>query len=255
MLFYLQARAKRELAYGYQPRYKEMTDDVRWHREYELEEDEEGGEENEEIGGGSEAVSESSDEALADAELKNILTAVLHNDTEFSGMNENVFFMYLRLMEVEADLNRSLAALTQLGSTTLQPLYSSTVQTYVKGNEAHNSEINFLLNRLLQLRISKGLTYLNVLKEGRGNMKYSNDSTVDAEVRLIFAKLMVYAQMYNLSYKNFLASLEALPVPERKKCPFLKAWVSLICFSRFLISARNENCCPASFSNQTRNEL
>jgi len=274
----LQIRSKRELGTLYQTRYKEVAEDLQgptyqtryqgegedlkdvfWDKEYELEEEEEEEEEvnSSEVPGSS--TSRPDDDLLADAELKSVLSLLLHNDTDFSTMNENVFVMYLRLMELEADLNRSVAALTQLGSSTPEPLYTSTVQTYVRGNSGHNVEINALLNRLLQLRVTKGLTYLDGLKESASGkaVRYSDNAKLDSEVKQIFARLMVFGRLYNISFKNYLASLEAMP-PVKEVCPYQKAWISMICLSKFLAGLRNEienQCCSLSSTSPPRTEL
>lgn len=172
-------------------------------------------------------------------------------------MNQNVFVMYLRLMEVEVDFNRSMNALAQLafvGTTTPKPFYTSTTQAYVRGNSEANAEINRLLNRLLDLRLTKGLAYLAVMKTDAAGVtpNYSSDPDIDAEVRQIFAKLMVYAKMYNLSFRKYLARLEEMPTLE-KKCSLKPVLITVVCISKFLTSLRTqmEHCCSSLTTNTT----
>jgi hypothetical protein len=208
------------------------------------EEGEEEEEQQEKEGGNSSSVTK--DELLADQELKSIVTLLLHNDSDFSAMNENVFVMYLRLVDVEAELNRSLAALIQLEPTTPEPLYSTTIAAYVKSSAAHNLEVNRLLNRLLQLKFSKGLNY-QPLKDASSiqAVTFSSDPIVNAEVHSVLAKLKIMATRYQLSFKQFFESLETLAAPPPKLCPPQTGWTTMICFSRFLTKLRAgfEHCC------------
>jgi len=218
-----------------------------WNQEYEMEEEEgEEGGGGEELEGGNSSSSVTKDELLADQELKSIVTLLLHNDSDFTAMNENVFVMYLRLMDVEAELNRSLTALIQLEPTTPEPLYSTTIAAYVKSNVAHNLEVNRLLNRLFQLKFTKGLNYQS-LKEASSiqAITFSSDPTVNAEVQSTLAKLKILATRYQLSFKNFFAALEAMSTPPPKLCPPKSGWTTMICFSRFLTKWRVglEHCC------------
>ena len=122
---FFQARSKRDVGYFYTARYKEIQDD--WNADYEADEsqlevpetlgvassdddddDDDDGDDEEELFSAS-----PEDEALADQELKSIVTRLLHNDSDFLTLNENIFLLYLRLMDVEAELNRSVAAVVQ----------------------------------------------------------------------------------------------------------------------------------------------
>jgi len=264
---FFQARSKRDVGYFYTARYKEIQDD--WNADYEADEsqlevpetlgvassddddDDDDGDDEEELFSAS-----PEDEALADQELKSIVTRLLHNDSDFLTLNENIFLLYLRLMDVEAELNRSVAAVVQEAFETTDLPFITTTKVYVETNPEHNSEVNRLLNRLVYLRFTRGLVYLKVLKSIDKALKFSSESELDSEVRNIFVQLKVLAALYGLDFKQFLADLETATVP-KKPCPVRGLWKNVVCSSKFLAGIRKsvDHCCPKVKPENTRVEL
>lgn len=150
-------------------------------------------------------------------ELKTFLSSLLRNDSDFVAMNENIFVIYTRLLELEGKLNNSILAFidsakAQLVATTdPTPRFTTTTQVYVGSNTADNAEINLLLNRLAELRYQNGLEIIASLKSNLplNQVKFSVNVVVDEEVHTILYRLKEFSQMYGLSFKTYLEKMEA----------------------------------------------
>lgn len=156
-------------------------------------------------------------------ELKTFLSSLLRNDSDFVAMNENIYVIYTRLLELEAKLNNTVSALmdsakTQLVVTTTDPTprFTTTTQVYVASNAADNAEINSLLNRLAELRHQNGLEIIASLKSNLplNQVKFSDNVVVDEEVHNVLYRLKDFSQMYGLTFKTYLEKMEASTRPD-----------------------------------------
>ncbi len=150
---------------------------------------------------------------ISDDELKQVLSAILHNDTDFNVMNENVYVIYQKLVALEslfAEFKRK-GCRESFATPTLPPYIQTTTAVYAPGDLQDNSEINEHLNRLALLKVTKGVTYLKVMRSSvpPSEQKFSNDSVINAEIHTRLNRLSVLSHKHDVKFKTFFETLES----------------------------------------------
>ncbi len=133
--------------------------------------------------------------------FQQFLAVAIQNDSFVQDLSLDQYRMFIRQNNIDNRLKR----LEATAVTTPRPQISTTTANYINTNVAVNNEINYSLNRLLELKSLYGLEYGVLLRSGKdlSQITFSPDSHINDEVVRLLQKINVHAKAHNLTFKAF----------------------------------------------------